>query len=326
MSERKALIALLEHDLISKAHRGDAIKLAGVHPSPSQWLAFIDKLLMALGILAISFSVLFFIAYNWAEIGRFAKFGLVEIAMVIAVAISVRSGPGSDARKFALLGACVLLGVLLALFGQTYQTGADPWQLFFNWALLMTPWAIVGRFSSIWLLWLGLLNLSMLLHFKTFGGIFGLLLLPLWGGEAGLLWCLFIFNSVALVIWEACARQMDSLTARWAPRTIAVAAGVPITALAFFVVVGSGFVSIWSVPIWLFWAFITRYYYQSQNRDLFILAGLALSLSVVIIGAVAEVILDSFGDVAFLVLALLVIGAGSLAAMWLRSVQNATSS
>jgi len=30
----------------------------------------------------------------------------------------------------------ILVGVLLALVGQTYQTGADTWQLFFYWAIL----------------------------------------------------------------------------------------------------------------------------------------------------------------------------------------------
>jgi uncharacterized membrane protein len=47
--------------------------------------------------------------------------------------------------KLTRLMTCLGLGVLLALFGQTYQTGVDPWETFFNWALLMLPWTLPAR-------------------------------------------------------------------------------------------------------------------------------------------------------------------------------------
>ena len=71
-----------------------------------------------------------------------------------------------------LLSAMILVGGLMALFGQTYQTGADPWQLFFNWALLVFPWVLISRFHVMWLVWLGLLNLSVHQYFQVFGGYF----------------------------------------------------------------------------------------------------------------------------------------------------------
>ncbi len=55
---------------------------------------------------------------------------------------TLRLGPECTPGKAALLLATLLLGVFLALFGQTYQTGADPWQLFANWALLILPWEV----------------------------------------------------------------------------------------------------------------------------------------------------------------------------------------
>ena len=44
-------------------------------------------------------------------------------------------------RRIALLGLLALLGIggLFAYFGQTHQTGADPWQLFALWAALVLP-------------------------------------------------------------------------------------------------------------------------------------------------------------------------------------------
>ena len=63
-----------------------------------------------------------------------------------------------------LLIASIITGSLLALFGQIYQTGADTWQLFFAWAILITPWVVIARFPALWLLWLGLINAFLLLY------------------------------------------------------------------------------------------------------------------------------------------------------------------
>ncbi|MCL1477646.1 MAG: DUF2157 domain-containing protein [Marinobacter sp.] len=71
--------------------------------------------------------------------------------------------------KVALLSTGLLLGGLLALFGQTYQTGADPWQLFFVWMLLLTPFALIGRFAPLWVLWAVLVNLALTLYFQPTG-------------------------------------------------------------------------------------------------------------------------------------------------------------
>ena len=46
------------------------------------------------------------------------------------------------AGKAALLAAALLTGGLLALIGQTYQTGADTFELFATWAALILPWVL----------------------------------------------------------------------------------------------------------------------------------------------------------------------------------------
>ncbi len=56
-------------------------------------------------------------------------------------------------RAAATLLATLLLGALLALMGQTYQTGADPWQLFAFWALLALPWMLAARRDLLWTFW-----------------------------------------------------------------------------------------------------------------------------------------------------------------------------
>ena len=45
------------------------------------------------------------------------------------------------------------LGGLLAFFGQTYQTGADSWQLFALWAALDLPPCRGARSDFLWTAW-----------------------------------------------------------------------------------------------------------------------------------------------------------------------------
>ena len=77
----------------------------------------------------------------------------------------VRPGRGGDPRRLCWPAggstwtgcparpSCVLLslltGALLALSGQVYQTGADTFELFAWWAVLILPWVLVSRFSPL---------------------------------------------------------------------------------------------------------------------------------------------------------------------------------
>src|SRR5690554_6343654 len=150
-SIRSELTGLIEQGAISRVEVARAVALSGLYPTGRAWSVFLDRLLLRLGTLALVGGVLFFIAYNWAEMGRWLRFGLVQAALVIAIGVyggCQGEGQGKGkvaAARAALLAAALLLGVLLALFGQVYQTGADPWQLFFFWALLLLPWTLVAR-------------------------------------------------------------------------------------------------------------------------------------------------------------------------------------
>jgi uncharacterized membrane protein len=60
----------------------------------------------------------------------------------------------SAARAPLLLIAMLAIGGLFAYFGQTYQTGADPWQLFAVWAVLALPLCLVARSDVLWTPWM----------------------------------------------------------------------------------------------------------------------------------------------------------------------------
>lgn len=63
----------------------------------------------------------------------------------------------------AVLLATLALGGLLAFVGQTYQTGADAWQLFATWAALALLWALAARRDAMWALWLLITGLGLAL-------------------------------------------------------------------------------------------------------------------------------------------------------------------
>ena len=81
------------------------------------------------------------------------KLLLIEGALLISVVASIFWRRG---RIAALLCATLALGGLLAFVGQTYQTGADAWQLFATWAALALLWTLLARSDVLWLVWVAI--------------------------------------------------------------------------------------------------------------------------------------------------------------------------
>ncbi|MFK8162643.1 MAG: DUF2157 domain-containing protein, partial [Lewinella sp.] len=67
-------------------------------------------------------------------------------------------------RKSLLTTGAFLVGPLFGVLGQIYQTGANAYDLFFAWAMFITIWAIVIDFAPLWLLFVGLLNITVALY------------------------------------------------------------------------------------------------------------------------------------------------------------------
>lgn len=314
-SAREPLIEWIEQGALAKENIPAAIALTRLYPGSNHWRAFISSMLLWLGGLALAFALMFFIAYNWDALGRFAKFALVEIFIVIAIAAYCKWHQ-SVIGQLTLLIASIGLGVLLAFYGQTYQTGADPWQLFFNWALLMLPWVLVARFAALWILWLALINLSCVLYLQT--NSWGWRLFP----ADNALWPLFFINTFALILWETASRKFVWLDRQWAKRIIAVGSGSAATLLVLESILGQ-YTSIWPVISWLIAGSMLFFYYRKIRPDLFMLAGGCLSGVMVFVSLTADNLLndlDSAGS--FLLLGLLIIGLSGAAAAWLRKVHK----
>ncbi|WP_413493428.1 DUF2157 domain-containing protein [Shewanella baltica] len=231
MSQIKSQVCgWVEQGHITQEQANTLYRQVTVLPDASSWRGLIANLLLWFGALSFASGVIFFFAYNWQSLGRFAKFGLIEVAIVLAIGAFAwlyyranslsaashshsHSNQSNDSRFGAttangvLLAASVLVGGLLALVGQTYQTGADPWQLFALWALVILPFAWVAGFDGLWLLLVGLINLSIGIFLDSFSHLWGAFL-----DEQGQL---LIFICLNLAIYYAFVFLDRNVVGRW---------------------------------------------------------------------------------------------------------------
>lgn len=138
---------------------------AYVRSASFSWKWF-DRLLLGLGVGLLLIGTVFLVAYNWQEVPKLGKLGLVEAVLVACFATAGWRGLDSRVGNAALIAGSVVVGVFLAVFGQIYQTGADPWELFAGWAALIVGFAWLARSQVLWMLWLFLVYLAGILYWE----------------------------------------------------------------------------------------------------------------------------------------------------------------
>jgi uncharacterized membrane protein len=141
-----------------------ALDLTGARPDAAAWLAFTTRLLNAAGIGALGAGIIFFVAANWQDYGVMGRFAILEAAFVACVGIAFWRPPPGALGQASLVLATLVTGALLALFGQSYQTGADLYELFFIWAAMALPFALAGRSGAVWATWWTVLNVALALY------------------------------------------------------------------------------------------------------------------------------------------------------------------
>jgi uncharacterized membrane protein len=159
-----------------------ALDLTGIRPDARAWLAFAATLLRAAGVGALGAGIIFFVAANWQDYGLIGRFAILQAAFAVCVGLALWRAPPQVIGQSALVVATLLAGALLALFGQSYQTGADVYELFFAWAALALPFALAGRSGALWAVWWCVLNVALALYCGWLGqDHFIWVLLDRWG-------------------------------------------------------------------------------------------------------------------------------------------------
>lgn len=303
---------------ISREALEEGLNFIAFQPSAKEWRHFLQICLLTLGAGLLVAGIFFFFAYNWADLHRFAKLGLVQGAILLAAGLAHYLGMDSLAGKISLSAAALLVGALLALFGQIYQSTADAYTLFLYWAIYIVGWVIIGRFAPLWLILLGLLNLALLLFWDQSS-------LPYerrFEEES-----LFLLNGAALIAWEWFQQQGTRwMQVRWWPRIVAAAAFLAISIPTIGTIWGERNSELvtqqWIAPL-LYLIFVIAFYvyYRYQQFDLFNLTIMALSLISIVTAGIARV-LEFDETIMFLVTGVAVIVQASLAVIWLRHLDT----
>lgn len=300
-----------------------ALEVAGERPTTKAWLSFNKNVLLLLGLLSLVFGVVFFFAYNWNEIGRLYKFMTLQVLLVVAFVAYYFKSKSFWMAQALLLAAVIVLGALLALFGQTYQTGADPWQLFATWAGLIVPLVLFSRSEVLWLVLGVLVNTALNLYLSINHSWLGWSL----SGDQWL-WLFLLMNGILLLLLEWISSQSNTvpsqvkLKQRWAAQVLGLSVAFILTLIGINAVMGQ--TSIRAVNGLLYALFMAVFYayYRYQGKDLLLLTAWAFSLIVFVLALLAHTFFDDFDEFGLLLMAISLIAMTAWAVKWIKQTHK----
>jgi len=272
-----------------------------VYHNGQVWQRFFRLLFISLGIGFTLAGIIFFFAYNWATLDKFIKIGLIASILVIAVIVALYVGTDTMIGNILLLAASVLTGVLFAVFGQVYQTGANAYDFFLAWTIFVTIWVIVSSFAPLALLYLFLINTTVLLYAEQVAANWSIVLVYM---------LLFFINTAALVIGNLFPVFKRAKPPVWLLYTIALAAtsyatlGMILGIMRYqpaFPVLTSAVIILFAGGLWYGWKFRKLFYLTVIPFAVIIIisallmkisedAGMLLLLSIFILGSVTLMI------------------------------------
>ena len=208
--ERNDIHIIGRHSNLTEKEIARALK-ENVYNDKESWKKFFRLFFISLGVGFTVSGIVFFFAYNWAGLHKFAKIGLAEGLLIATTILLFHKKINNSVRNIILTGASVIIGVLFAVFGQIYQTGADAYDLFLAWTVFVTLWVLVSNFTPLWLLYLILINTTFVLYSQQVA--------KNWS-EVFVFTLLFIINTAVLIFVFLFVRKR---TPTWFVYTVALA-------------------------------------------------------------------------------------------------------
>lgn len=141
-----------------------AQEAAGFIPQKADWQRFLDRILLGAGTAFLISGIFFFFAFNWADLPRVVQFGLLQFSVVLTATLAFFYRLETWAGRAFLITAMMLIGTTLAVVGQAYQTGADAYNLFVIWLLLISGWVLISGWNVPWLIALILANVILVTY------------------------------------------------------------------------------------------------------------------------------------------------------------------
>ncbi|SDU14643.1 DUF2157 domain-containing protein [Halopseudomonas salegens] len=282
----------------------------------ADWERLLNQVLLLGGVLLLVSGIIFFFAWNWASLARGYKLALALGVLSTFVASAWFSVNRPLVHQAMLLGACLMTGALLALIGQTYQSGADIWQLFAVWAVLILPWAWYSASRACWLLVWVLLNLAL---WRYFSHSIVWSLFNRWDPQDAMLWVALI-NLAVLLLFEGFGLRWFALQSRLMQR---------LSAMVVLGCLGVGGMFVWwesrfaVLAICLALVLLAGMpFYRWIRPDLSLLALQSFTLIAVTTSGLARILEKTDAFFLFNGLGLFVIGSSALASIWLHRLHK----
>lgn len=245
------------------------------------------RYLKILGLALITVSLLYLMAANWWMLPDPVQLAIPMLILLCSATASIYFDQQEWVRQSLDTVSGLMLGLSLAVIGQIYQTGADSYQLFLLWALLLLPWLYRPNIG-IFALFCVVSQLALYFYFKQ----------SFWLVRAETLYLLSLNLLTGLSMIYA-LRYYPVL------RYLFIAVVVLISVVSMFRFVDSD--SIWYLASVLVLPILFSAYFYTRKQQLetsLLIAGLALSFSILIFDLTEQYLQDSAAGL--LVLALLI--------------------
>jgi uncharacterized membrane protein len=295
MNLRLAILTLAAKYELSADAGAELKQLAHLGAEPPSLSKQLPLGMAVLGAVLGGLGIIFWIAANWESLSRFGRFALLQATMVCMLIGAWRR---RGARVPLSLVGFLACGALFAYFGQTYQTGADPWQLFALWAALTLPLCLGVRHEALWTAWAVVALTAALLWAQTPEG-------PGWQRSP---------FRISLGWWVPAI--VLALAFRLTPVRLTGAGLWPMRLCMIYATLGLAATAVWSLfssdkqgiyPITLVTLAILAYAFSRRNLfDVFVVSALGLGANVLLLSGLARLLLRGSHDT--LTGAVLVIG------------------
>lgn len=307
----------IKSGLVKPEKQQQALEISGQRSNSNQWIIFIKQTLLILAVVSLAVGVVFFFAFNWNEMNRHLKFAVLQLVLVVFFVMYLLKPSNPWVAQALLVSSVLVLGALLALFGQTYQTGADPWQLFATWALLISPLVILSRSEALWVFMAVLLNLALVLYIEVHRSLFGWFFL-----NHHLTWAFLGLNGLLLLVLELISDpRLNALTYfrlshQWASQVLGLMVLSSLTGIGLESIWGnSGGLNMLFYGLLMAASFV---YFRLIKKDLLLLTAWSFGLIVFILALIGRTIFESLDAGGLLLMALSLIGMTAVAISWLK--------
>ncbi|STQ91430.1 DUF2157 domain-containing protein [Iodobacter fluviatilis] len=285
MDQRLSLYALAAKYQLDAATTQQLQQLAA--PEAIAIASRLPKILAVAAAALFGLGLVFWIAANWDTLGRAGHFVLLQALCVLLCTAAIVL---AKARIPLCLLAFLSVGGLFAYFGQAYQTGADPWQLFAIWAALTLPLCLSTQSDALWTPWALIVSTGISLWIHAHTG-------HRWRLEQADTQVFLLGWSAALLMTLMLSPKLPYLkgTGHWAFRTSMTLCSVMICSSAFTALLADDVLLLYFSGLLLF-ALATAAMAQPATFDIYGLSIIGLCLNILLISGLTRLLFNGHNN------------------------------